>query len=153
MTQQNGFHLIGISTVTSNLDGKAALDIGALWGRFISENLLEKIPNQTDQDIVCVYTDYETNYTGKYTCILGLKVNSLDTIPEGLTGRSFTGGTFRPFLASGELPQAVVDTWQKIWDQDRSLNRSYTYDYEVYDERSRKGDESEVAIFIATNKH
>lgn len=151
MTQQNGFQLIGLSIVTSNMDGKAASDIGALWGRFISENLLEKIPNQADPDILCVYTDYEKDHTGKYTCILGLKVNSLDTIPEGLVGRSFTGGKFQPFLAAGELPQAVVSTWQEIWDQDQKLNRSYTYDYEVYDERSRKGDESEVAIFIATN--
>lgn len=151
MTQQNGFQLIGISTVTSNQDGKAAADIGTLWGRFISENLLEKIPNQTDPDIVCVYTDYEKDHTGKYTCILGLKVHSLDAIPEGLIGRSFDGGKFQSFLASGELPQAVVDTWKEIWAQDNSLNRSYTYDYEVYDERSRKGNDSEVAIFIATN--
>jgi predicted transcriptional regulator YdeE len=133
------------------MNGKAVTDIGALWERFISENLLEKIPNQTDQDILCVYTDYEKDYTGKYTCILGLKVNSLDTIPKGLVGRSFTGGKFQPFLATGELPQSVVRIWQEIWNQDKKLNRSYIYDYEVYDERSRKGDESEVTIFIATH--
>jgi len=151
MIQQKGFKIIGITTKTSNQNGEAPMAIGALWGQFISENLLEKIPNQLDSDILCIYTDYESNYTGKYTCLLGLKVSSLDIIPEGLTGREFEGGNFQPFLAKGELPQAVVETWQQIWDQDKTLNRSYTYDYEVYDERSRQGGSSEVAVFIAKN--
>jgi predicted transcriptional regulator YdeE len=152
MIQQKGFKIIGISTKTSNRNGEAANDIGALWGQFISENLLEKIPNQIDSDILCIYTDYESDYTGKYTCLLGLKVSSLDTIPEELTGREFKGGNFQTFLAKGELPQAIVDTWQQIWDENQTLNRSYTYDYEVYDERSRQGIDSEVEIFIAKNE-
>ncbi|TSJ39804.1 GyrI-like domain-containing protein [Fluviicola chungangensis] len=149
MKQQKGFKVIGISTETSNLNGEAASAIGALWGQFISENLLEKIPNQLNSDIVCIYTDYESDYTGKYTCILGLRVSSLDTVPAGLIGREFPGGNYQSFLAKGSLPEAIVDTWKSIWDQDETLNRSYTYDYEVYDERSRLGDESEVDIYIA----
>ena len=78
MIRQKGFKIIGISTETSNKEGEASTAIGALWGQFISENLLEKIPNRVDSDIVCIYTDYESDYTGKYTCILGLKVSSLD---------------------------------------------------------------------------
>lgn len=149
MTQQKGFKIIGISTQTSNRNGEASEAIGALWGQFISENLLEKIPNQVDSDIVCVYTDYESDYTGKYTCLLGLKVSSLENIPDGLVGRAFEGGNFQSFLAKGGLPQAIVDTWQSIWEQDETLNRSYIYDYEVYDDRSRLGEESEVDIYIS----
>ncbi|MNU78432.1 Bacterial transcription activator, effector binding domain [compost metagenome] len=151
MIQQKGFKFIGISTETSNQNGEASAAIGALWGQFISENLLSKIPNQLNPDIVCIYTDYESDYTGKYTCLLGLKVNSLEDIPEGLVGREFEVGNYQVFLAKGDLPQAIVDTWQNIWEQDKTLNRSYTYDFEVYDHRSRRGEESEVAIFIATN--
>lgn len=151
MIRQKGFKIIGISTETSNKGVEASTAIGALWGQFISENLLEKIPNRIDSDIVCIYTDYESDYTGKYTCILGLKVSSLDTIPSGLIGREFDGGNFQSFLAKGDLPQAIIDTWHSIWSQDKTLNRSYTYDYEVYDHRSRLGEESEVAIYIAKN--
>lgn len=151
MIQQKGFKIIGITTQTSNQNSEAPEAIGALWGQFISENLLEKIPNQLDSDIICIYTDYQSDYTGKYTCILGVKVSSLETIPDGLIGREFPGGTFQPFLAKGELPQAVIETWQQIWQEDQNLNRSYQYDYEVYDERSRQGADSEVAIFIAKN--
>lgn len=149
MTQQKGFKIIGISTETSNKEGEASTAIGALWGQFISENLFEKIPNQLDSDIVCIYTDYESDYTGKYTCLLGLKVSSLEHIPDGLTGREFPGGNFQSFQAKGGLPEAIVDTWHTIWNQDKTLNRSYTYDYEVYDHRSRLGEESEVDIYIA----
>lgn len=152
MIQQKGFKFIGISAETSNRNGEASNAIGTLWGQFISEDLLSKIPNQLNPDIVCVYTDYESDHTGKYTCLLGLKVNSLESIPEGLTGREFEGGNFQTFLAKGELPQAIIDTWQEIWEQDKALNRTYTYDYELYDHRSRRGDESEVSIFIATNQ-
>ena len=151
MIRQKGFKIIGISTETSNKEGEASTAIGALWGQFISENLLEKIPNRVDSDIVCIYTDYESDYTGKYTCILGLKVSSLDIIPSGLIGRDFEGGNFQSFLAKGGLPQAIIDTWHSIWSQDKTLNRSYTYDYEVYDHRSRLGEESEVDIYIAKN--
>lgn len=151
MTQQKGFKIIGISTETSNKDGEAAATIGALWGQFISENLLEKIPNQLGSDILCIYTDYESDYKGKYTCVLGMKVSSLDQVPAGLVGREFEGGNFQSFLAKGGLPQAIIDTWHTIWNQDETLNRSYTYDYEVYDDRSRLGEESEVDIYIAKN--
>lgn len=149
MTQQKGFKIIGISTETSNNNGEASAAIGALWSQFISENLLEKIPNQLNSDIVCIYTDYESDYTGRYTCLLGMKVSSLDEIPEGLTGREFPGGEFQPFLAKGDLPEALIETWRDIWNQDETLNRSYTYDYEIYDDRSRQGEASEVEIYIA----
>lgn len=151
MIQQKGFKIIGISTETSNQNGEASTTIEALWGQFISENLLEKIPNQLGSDILCIYTDYESDYTGKYTCFLGLKVSSLDDIPAGLVGREFEGGNFQAFMAKGVLPQAIVETWHSIWNQDETLNRSYTYDYEVYDHRSRLGEESEVDIYIAKN--
>jgi len=151
MTQQKGFKIIGISIETSNQNGEASEAIGSLWGQFISENMLETIPNQLDSDILCIYTDYESDYKGKYTCILGLKVSSLNHIPEGLVGREFQGGNFQSFLAKGSLPEAIVDAWHSIWNQDETLDRSYTYDYEVYDYRSRLGEESEVDIYIAKN--
>jgi predicted transcriptional regulator YdeE len=31
---------------------------------------------------------------------------------------------------TGEMPQAVMDTWQRVWDSD--LPRAFTADFEVY---------------------
>ena len=152
MVTRDGFSIIGISVRTTNKDNKAAEDIGKLWEQFFADNLSEKIPNKLSSDIYSIYTDYKSNYTEEYTTILGIPVSSLENIPEGLEGRQFEEGGFEVFTAKGQMPKAVADTWIDIWDRDAELQRKYTYDFEVYDEKSQNGDESEVKIFIATNK-
>lgn len=52
------FPIIGISVRTTNENGQAIKDIGPLWERFLSENLIEKIPNKVDPTVYSVYTDY-----------------------------------------------------------------------------------------------
>ena len=152
MTTINDFKIIGISARTTNKDTQAAEAIGKLWGQFFADNLSEKIPNKLSSDIYSIYTDYKSNYTEEYTTILGISVSSLENIPEGLMGRQFEGDEFEVFTAKGQMPKAVADTWIDIWHRDAELQRKYTYDFEVYDEKSQNGDESEVKIYIATNK-
>ena len=126
--------IIGIETRTTNQNGQAMQDIGGLWNRFFSENIISKIPNAVNSNVYAIYTDYE--------------VSSLDEIPSGLVGREFPKQNFKRFLAKGAMPQAVAEAWQKIWEQDKELNRLYRYDYELYTEKSQQGDLSEVEIFI-----
>ena len=92
-----------------------------------------------------VYTDYSSGFTGPYTALLGAKVASLDYVPEGLTGLSFNGGVFEKFVADGDMPQALSDTWQKIWALDDMLGRTYTYDFEVYTSKA----DHEVEVYVA----
>ena len=140
--------IIGIETRTTNQNGQAMKDIGGLWNRFFSENIQSKILNAVNSNVYAIYTDYESDYTGEYTTLLGLEVSSLDEIPSGLVGREFPKQNFKRFLAKGAMPQAVAEAWQKIWEQDKELNRLYQYDYELYTEKSQQGDLSEVEIFI-----
>ena len=140
--------IIGIETRTTNQNGQAMQDIGGLWNRFFSENIISKIPNAVNSNVYAIYTDYESDYTGEYTTLLGLEVSSLDEIPNGLVGREFPKQNFKRFLAKGAMPQAVAEAWQKIWEQDKELNRLYQYDYELYTEKSQQSDLSEVEIFI-----
>lgn len=147
-----GLKIIGIAVRTTNKDGQSARDIGELWGQFYSQNLLETIPNKLSNDIYSIYTDYKSDFTDEYTTIIGLQVSSLDTIPSGLIGRQFPTETFEVFTAKGEMPQAVMNTWLDIWQRDNELQRKYTYDFEFYGEKSQNGENSEVQIFIATNK-
>ncbi|MFV2029604.1 GyrI-like domain-containing protein [Neisseria sp. S1] len=142
-------NIIGIAIRTTNQNKQAAQDMTALWQQFFAEHILEKIPNKLNTHIVSIYTDYKSDYTGAYTAILGAEVNSLDTIPEGMVGRTFPEQKFQTFLAKGCMPGAVVTTWQSIWQQDEQLNRAYTYDYELYTERAQSGEQSEVPIMIA----
>jgi len=144
----NGFKIIGISVRTTNKDNQASKDLGELWGRFYAENLLEKIPNKVSNVVLSIYTDYKSDYTDEYTTFIGVLVTTLDEIPKGLTGREFKADNFQKFVAKGEMPQAVVNTWVNIWQNDKNLNRKYNYDFEVYGEKSQHGENSEVEIFI-----
>jgi predicted transcriptional regulator YdeE len=143
------FHIIGVSVETSNQDGAAARDIGALWSRFYGDNVARQIPGIAGPEVYVVYTDYVSDHQGMYTCLIGLRVDSLAEVPEGLTGRSFTGGHFLSMTAKGPIPDAIFSAWQGIWDADASLGRAYDHDFEVYGERSMLGDEAEVDIFVS----
>ena len=143
------FKIIGISIESTNENGKSIDDMGSLWGRFYAEDISNKIPTRQSEDVYSIYTDYESNYMGKYRAIIGHKVESLDKIPEGLIGREFAGGKYLKFVAKGEMPDAIVDTWKNIWKEDENLNRRYTADFEVYGKASQNGKYSEVDVFIA----
>lgn len=147
----NGFKIIGISTRTTNKDNKAQQDLGNLWGQFFAENISDKIPNRVSNEILAIYTDYKSDFTEDYTTIIGIPVSTLDEIPQGLIGREFQPDNFKKYTAKGEMPNAVVNSWIDIWNKDKELNRKYTYDFEVYGEKSQNGKNSEVEIYVATN--
>lgn len=150
MEQLKSFKIIGIKVETTNEKGKSAEDLGKLWEQFYSENISEQISNKESEKIYSIYTDYESDYKGKFTSIIGLKVKSLDQIPDGLIGREFVSGKYQKFIAKGEMPNAVMETWKEIWLKDDELNRKYTADFEVYGAKSQNGENSEVEIYIAT---
>lgn len=142
------FNIIGIAVRTTNEDDQAGHDIAALWKQFFGDQIPEKIPNKTDDDILCVYTDYEKDYTKPYTTILGCRVSTLDTIPEGMTGKTITTASYKKFTASGNLEKEIVfDEWTKIWNT--NLDRAYTADFEVYGKKAQDPANAEVDIFIA----
>lgn len=142
------FKVIGISVRTTNQDHQAAKDIPLLWERFINENLLTAIPNKMDNTIYCIYTDYEKDHTAPYTTILGCKVNSLEVIPSGMTGKSFDGGAYVNLSAKGDLMDGLVgNKWFEIWEMD--LNRAFTADFEVYGEKAQNPADAEIDFLIA----
>ena len=146
------FKIIGISVETTNQNNQAATDLGQLWNRFYGEEIFNKIPNKDSEDIYAVYTDYESDYTGKYTTIIGQRVSALDHIPNGMVGREINNEKLLKYTVKGEMPQAVVETWQEIWANNIALYRTYEADFEVYGEKSQQGPDSEVQIYIGTRK-
>jgi len=143
------FKIIGISVRTTNENSKSVLDLGKLWERFYKENIASKIPGKLSEEIYSVYTDYETDYKGSYTTIIGYKVNLLNSIPEGMMGIGIIGGNYQLFKAKGKMPDAVVSQWMGIWENDDKLKRAYTSDFEVYGEKSKNPQNAEVDIYIA----
>lgn len=142
------FQVIGISVRTTNQDNQGAEDIGELFNKFLSENLITKIPNRVDNDIYSIYTEYESDHTGHYTTLLGCKVSSLTNIPQGMVGKSFKRGTYTTFVAKGDLSKGIVaKEWIKIWKS--GIRRAYSADFEIYGEKAQNPKDAEVPIYIA----
>ncbi|MEK6731170.1 MAG: effector binding domain-containing protein [Pseudomonadota bacterium] len=147
-TKIEQFKIIGISIRTTNENNKAIGDIANLWNRFLSEKIIEKIPNEVSSEIYAVYTDYEGDYTKPYTTILGCKVENLYQIPKGMVGKEFAGGKYHQLIAKGNITKGtVIQEWIKIWNSD--LDRAYTTDFEVYGEKAHNPENAEVEIFVA----
>ena len=145
------FYIVGIATETTNKDEKSVEDMGKLWGKFYSEKITSKIPNKLSVDVYSVFTNYESDYTGKYTAIIGHKVTDLENIPTGMIGKKIDGGKYKKIIANGTMPDAVVTAWKQIWSKDKELNRRYTADFEVYGIKSQQGDNSEVEIYLGVH--
>jgi len=147
-TNISSFNIIGISVRTTNENGQVGKDIPVLWGKLMGENLIPNIPNVVDANIHCIYTDYESDHTKPYTVLLGMKVSSLENIPDGMTGMSFSGGEYKTYSCEGNLEEGIVyQAWNKIWNE--PIDRAYTADIEVYDASKPDPKNSAVDIHIA----
>lgn len=147
-TTIKSFKVIGVSVRTTNENGQSANDIQALWDKFMSEGVANKIPNKIDGEILSIYTNYESDHTKPYDTILGCRVSSLEEIPEGMIGQSFEGGNYGEFISKGDLSQGIVyTTWTEIWEKD--LDREFTADFEVYGEKAQNPIDAQVNIYIA----
>jgi predicted transcriptional regulator YdeE len=141
-----GFFLEGISVRTTNQNGQSAKDIGELWGRFMDNNVLLQIEDRITDEIYCVYTDYESDYTGFYTAVLGCEVSSLDNIPEGLISLIVPVADYVKYVAKGRLPDCVAEAWQNIWSSD--LDRKYIADFDVWGTKAQNPEDAEVDIYV-----
>ncbi len=145
--------IIGISIRTTNQNGQSAKDIEAIWTKFWGEKIQEQIPNKANDNIYAVYTDYETDFNGAYTTIIGLPVSSLEDIPRGFVGITIEKAKYQKFVSKGKMPEAVVNTWMKIWGN-KELNqaRAYKADFTVHGKKYYDGDNAEVETFISVDE-
>ncbi|NHF61397.1 AraC family transcriptional regulator [Flavobacteriaceae bacterium TP-CH-4] len=142
------FKLIGISLRTTNENGRAAEEIGALWQQFMANGIIDRIPNKTDNAVYSLYTDYEGDHTKPYTVLLGCKVTTLETVPDGMVGRSFEGGNYVRITAKGDLTKGLIlNQWARIWELD--LQRRYTADFEVFGDKAQNPVDAEVDFLVA----
>jgi len=141
------FFVAGMPVRTTNQNGQSQKDIGGLWGKIMQESLLEKIKGKLSNDTYCVYTDYESDYLGSYTCIIGCKVDSLDHLPDDMVGISIAAGKYKVYQPERKSPEKVHITWQEIWKS--GVNRSYKADFDLYSAGAKSFEETEVKIYLA----
>jgi predicted transcriptional regulator YdeE len=138
------FKVIGIAARTGN--DTTQNDIPKLWQKFYSENIADKIPNKISDEVISLYTDYESDYTKPYTILLGCKVKDFGSIPKGMVSKIIPGSKYEVFTAKGEMPHKIIETWQKIWNS--KIDRTYTGDFEVYTNKYNSS-KPEADIYIA----
>ena len=148
-TTLSAFHIIGISVRTTNVNNKALKDIGELFGNFVNQNMMGKIPEKVTEDIYCVYTDYESDFNGPYTAIVGCKVSSLDDIPTGFIGKTIPDAKYQVYKSTGKLSISLTKTWEEIWNTD--LDRRYSADFDIYGERAKDYENAEVDTYVSIN--
>ncbi len=146
------FSIIGISIRTTNENNQATTDIAGLWQKFLSESLVNEIPNKVDKTIYSLYTDYDSDHTKPYTAILGCKVSDVTNIPEGMVSKSFTESNYVKTSAKGDIMQGlIVNHWSKIFDMD--IDRSFQVDFEVFDEKAQNPNDAEVDFYVGVKNN
>lgn len=136
---------IGLELRTNNEE--CSLAMPAHKEKFFKENIISKIPNKINGNILALYTDYEGDYTKPYSWILGCEVSSLDFVPAGLVGKEIPASKYAVFTTQGKFPQGLIAAWQAVWTS--NLSRSYTSDFEVYRSDFDPQKNPEVKIYIA----
>ena len=153
IVEENGFTVVGIGARTSN--AKEMTEQGVIpkqWERFMKEGLVSKIPDKADSSIIAVYTDYESDKDGEYTCLLGAKVTSADKVPPGMVAKKVPPGRYAVSTSEkGPVGKVVAETWKRIWTLPKSEpggNRAYLADFEIYDQRAADPQNSQVDVYV-----
>jgi predicted transcriptional regulator YdeE len=135
----SAFLVVGLRTRTTNrIEAVPEMaKISPLWRQFCADDVSNQIPHRLPDspEIVAVYFDYEGDYRGQYSLIVGHKVTSLDNAPKGMGGVLVRAGSYLRFPAEGPMPVALVDAWKGIWqffDLSHEYERAYATDFEVH---------------------
>jgi predicted transcriptional regulator YdeE len=149
------FQVIGVAASTNNAkEGGPDAIIGKQWHSFMSQGLVNKIPDRVDQSIVVVYTDYSNEAYGEYTFILGAKVKPLPNpvVPEGMVVKTVPAGRYAVFTsARGRSAKVVPEAWKQIWAYYQNPahgQRAFQADFEVYEQNAADPNNAQVDIYI-----
>jgi predicted transcriptional regulator YdeE len=146
---------VGIKVRTNNkneFDPKLA-KIASCAQKFFSQNLAEKIAYRLNPGITfCIYSEYESDYTGEYSYFIGEETDNIENIAPDLNSLIIPPQKYIKFTSgTGSMPEVVINCWQKIWQMSpESLGgtRNYLADFEIYDERSKDPQNTILDIYI-----
>lgn len=148
--RKNGFKLVGLKLQgkTTNQNNQSSKDCGKLWQKFETDKIFDLISEKLSDEIYAVYFDYKKDETSPFSYFIGCKVEmNSDTLKE-LDELIIPPQEYTKFNAKGVMTGCITDTWNEIWSSD--MNRSYGFDFEVYDERSQDWNDAEVDIYVST---
>ena len=147
--------LLGITTRTSNSAemNPATAKIGAIMQRYLQNDIAQGISHRKKPGTTfCVYTNYESDFTGAYTYFIGEEVTAFDGLTEDLEMHIIPAQIYTKFTTEpGPMPYVVIEAWQEIWQMSAKQlggKRSYRSDFEVYDEHTVDYQNAILDIYI-----
>ncbi|MDK8182193.1 zinc ribbon domain-containing protein [Paenibacillus sp. UMB4589-SE434] len=149
------FFISGTSARTTNLKEMSGTGvIAGLWSDFWAQQ-----QSPPTQPIYSLYTHYESDASGEYDYVLGMEcvdeekqTNSAMAEADQANVFEVPAARYAVFVTrTGPLVEVVVEAWQAIWNwsQQPGNVRTYTGDFELYNERSMNPEAAQVEIFIA----
>jgi predicted transcriptional regulator YdeE len=140
--------VVGIPRRTRNAEAQET--IPGCWQEFLRQNAAARIPHRAVPPVMyAVYSDYESDWAGPYTYLLGCGVTRADSVPDGMEARRIPPQTYAVFRAKGRMPDEITGVWANIWSS--GLPRTYTYDFELYDKRFARPSAKEAEIWVAVD--
>jgi len=150
---KESFQIVGISARTSNANEiTSQAKIPQLWTDFYQQDVVGQISNPVNQVTYGLYSDYETDVNGEYSITLGMEVLAADEVPEGMVVKTVPAANYLVFTSDkGPFVEVVVKAWQDVWAwfANSGVERTYTGDFELYDERCANPQEAQVDLYIA----
>lgn len=147
--KKDGFKLIGLklNNKTTNESEQSNIDCGNLLQKFENENFTGRIHDKLSSEIYAVYYSYEGDYTKPFSYFIGCKVKNNTEIPQGMDSLVIPAGNYSKVIATGEISECINNSWKEIWSSD--IVRTYQFNFESYDERSKDWSNAEVDIFVS----
>ena len=147
---RKAFQVIGVELNTTTQDETDFNEIPQFWNTVLQEERISCIPNKRYQGTVLgVSMDFDKD--GSFTYIIGAEVTHIDIVPQGMVYRTIPSSTYAMFTAKGQIPVSIQQTSRYIYQQwlpNSAYRRTTTAEYELYDERCKRGENAEVDIYI-----
>lgn len=138
---------LGLNKKTTNQGGQSVIDCGNLWQKFETEGFAEKIIGKLGNEVYAVYFDYEGEDNTSFSYFIGCKVNLDSELPRDMESLFIPSLNYYKTTAKGKMTGCITEAWKKIWNS--KIDRTYKFDFEVYDERSKDWTNAEVDIYVS----
>jgi len=148
---KSAFYFVGTKVHTSNeLEASGKGVISRQWKEFTENNMLSTIPNRLTNDVIAVYTEYESDETGTYTFGIGAQVSSAADAPKELQVIAAPPSDYAVFTSrSGPVHEVVAETWAYIWEWSKTHQRAFGVDFEVYSHLAQNPEKAQVQIYVS----
>lgn len=143
VTELPEIKLLGILCRTNNTAEMniSSAKIAPTIQKYFRQAVGEEIPNRKNPGTTyCVYTDYESDFTGDDTYFIGEEVKVGGDSMEVFSSIIIPAQNYAKFTSKpGIMPEVCIDMWQNIWKMksgELGGKRAYLADFEVYDKRA-----------------